>query len=203
MYSHSFVEKSRINVSRIIAFSFLIIILFSSSEWEAISITSNVFFLLGCILVGIASLGRLWCSLYIAGYKNDTLVTLGPYSISRNPLYFFSMLGAAGVGLATETLLIPLALLLLFLFYYPSVIRSEEKRLLNIHGAKYEEYRKKTPCFFPKVSLLNEPKSYTVNPRIFRRTILGALWFVWLVGILELFEAFHEIGVIPVYIRIY
>lgn len=111
--------------------------------------------------------------------------------------------GWYGVGLATETLLIPLTFILLFLLYYPSVIRSEEKRLLHIHGTEYEEYRNKTPFFVPKVSLLNEPESYTVAPRIFRKNIFGALWFVWLMGILELFEAFHETGMLPVYLRIY
>jgi protein-S-isoprenylcysteine O-methyltransferase Ste14 len=200
---YSFVEKLRIKVSKVAAFFFIIFILFTSSKWEEISFTSDVFFLLGCILVGIASLGRLWCSLYISGYKNDTLVTLGPYSISRNPLYFFSMIGTAGVGFATETLMIPLVLILLFSIYYPSVIRSEETRLLNIHRAEYEEYRRKTPCFFPKVSLLNEPESYTVTPRIFRKNILRALWFIWFIGILELFEAFHETSFLPIYFRIY
>jgi hypothetical protein len=113
------------------------------------------------------------------------------------------MVGTAGVGLATETLLIPLVLILLFSIYYPSVIRSEETRLLNIHGTEYEEYREKTPCFLPKVSLLNEPELYTVTPRIFRKNILRALWFIWFIGILELFEAFHETSILPVYLRIY
>lgn len=203
MSSYSLIEKLRIHISRIVAVIFLIIILFTSSKWEEISFISNVFFLIGCILVGIASLGRLWCSLYIAGYKNNTLVTLGPYSISRNPLYLFSMIGAVGVGLATETLLIPFVLVLLFAIYYPSVIKSEEKRLLEIHGEKYEEYYNKTPFFFPKISLLKEPESYTVNPKIFRKNIFGALWFIWLMGIMELFEAFHETGILPIYIKIY
>ena len=203
MSSYSLIEKLRIHISRIMAVIFLIIILFTSSKWEEISFISNVFFLIGCILVGIASLGRLWCSLYIAGYKNNTLVTLGPYSISRNPLYLFSMIGTVGVGLATETLLIPFFLVFLFVIYYPSVIKSEEKRLLRIHEEKYEEYCNKTPFFFPKISLLKEPESYTVNPKIFRKHIFGALWFVWLMGILELFEAFHETGILPIYIKIY
>jgi len=86
MYSYSFLERARIHISRIMAMILLVVILFTSSRWEGISSTSSVLFLIGCILVGIASLGRLWCSLYIAGYKNDTLVTLGPYSVSRNPL---------------------------------------------------------------------------------------------------------------------
>jgi protein-S-isoprenylcysteine O-methyltransferase Ste14 len=203
MSSHSIFERIRLPITRIIAVILLIIIIFSSSAWERISFVSNLFFLIGCILVGIASLGRLWCSLYIGGYKNTTLVTSGPYSISRNPLYFFSMIGGAGVGLATETLLIPVVIVVLFLLYYPSVIRSEERRLLTLHGERFEAYRRNTPAFFPKLSLLKEPETYTVNPRIFKRNIFRALWFIWLVGILEIIEAFHETGVLPTYFRIY
>ena len=203
MSEHSIVEKTRIPVTRVFAVILLVIIIFSLSAWERISFVSNLFFLTGCILVGIASLGRLWCSLYIGGYKNATLVTTGPYSISRNPLYFFSMIGGAGVGLATETLLMPVVIVILFLVYYPGVIRSEERRLLSLHGERFEAYRRNTPAFFPKLSLLKEPETYTVNPRIFKRNIFRALWFIWLIGIIEIIEAFHETGVLPMYFRIY
>lgn len=203
MTSHSLAERLRIHISRIISIIFLLVILFTSSKWEGISLLGDVFFLIGCILVGIGSLGRLWCSLYIAGYKNNTLVTLGPYSISRNPLYLFSMIGVAGVGFATETLLIPFALVVSFLVYYPMVIKGEENRLLEIHGEQFKAYRSETPRFLPKLSLFREPDTYNVNPRVFRKNIFGALWFVWLMGIMELFEAFHDAGVLPILGRIY
>jgi len=183
---------------------FLIIILFSTSKWETKSfIGDDIFFLIGCILVATGSLGRVWCSLYIAGYKNDSLVTLGSYSILRNPLYFFSLIGIIGIGFATKTLLIPIAFLLLFLVYYPNLIKSEEKRLLVIHGPKFEEYVKNTPSFFPKISLLIEPESYIVNPKIFKREIYRAFYFVSSIGIIEIFKGFHEAGILPVYLKIY
>ena len=203
MPEHSMLEKTRIPITKAIAVILLIIIILSSSEWERISFVSSLFFLMGCILVGIASLGRLWCSLYIGGYKNTTLVTTGPYSISRNPLYFFSMIGGAGVGLATETLLIPVAIVILFLVYYAGVIRSEERRLRSLYGEQFEAYRMNTPAFFPKLSLLQEPETYAINPKVFKRNIFRALWFIWLVGILEIIEAFHETGLLPIYFRIY
>ena len=203
MLSHSAAEKRRVYLSKIVAIILFLVILFVSSKWEGISFVTSIFFLVGCVLVGIASLGRLWCSLYIAGYKNETLVTLGPYSISRNPLYFFSLIGGIGVGLVTETLLIPFCISILFLIYYPIVIRDEERRLLDLHGDKFTAYREKTPSFIPKLSLLEEPGTYTVNPKIFKKNIFGALWFVWLIGILELVEALHEAEILPTYFTIY
>jgi protein-S-isoprenylcysteine O-methyltransferase Ste14 len=43
----------------------------------------------GIVLIVICILGRTWASLYIGGRKIDELVTVGPYSTMRNPLYFF------------------------------------------------------------------------------------------------------------------
>jgi protein-S-isoprenylcysteine O-methyltransferase Ste14 len=203
MSSYPLIETSRIPLSKIFGLILLIIILFSSSRWEDVPLAGDLIFLIGCVLVGIGSLGRLWCSLYISGYKNDTLVTCGPYSISRNPLYFFSIIGGVGVGLATETLMIPLIIVVLFLIYYPSVIKSEEKRLLSIHGEEFKRYCDKTPSFIPKLSLFEEPEEYIVNPRIFRKNIIRAIWFIWFFGIMGIIEAFHETGILPIYFRIY
>src|SRR4029453_14157849 len=52
----------------------------------------GIFAILLCIF------GRTWTSLYIGGRKNRALLTKGPYSVVRNPLYCFSILGAAGCG---------------------------------------------------------------------------------------------------------
>jgi len=203
MTAHTLSERWRIHITRVIGIVFVLFVFIVSSKWEEISFISSIFFLVGCIMVGIASLGRLWCSLYIAGYKNSILVNLGPYSISRNPLYFFSMIGGVGVGLTTETILIPAAIFVLFIMCYPLVIRDEERRLLTLHGEALESYRSKVPIFIPKLSLLNEPDTYTVNPKIFKKNIFGALWFVWLIGILEIIEELHEMNIIPTYFNIY
>jgi len=42
-----------------------------------------------------------------------------------------------------------------------------------------------------------------VEPRLFRKHIFDALWFIWLLGIMELLEAFHELNVLPVWIELY
>jgi protein-S-isoprenylcysteine O-methyltransferase Ste14 len=204
MYSYSLNEKLRGRIFRIMAIFFLIIIPFSAGKWDAqSSIRDDVFFLIGCMLVAFGTLGRIWCSLYISGYKNNTLITQGTYSMLRNPLYFFSLIAIIGVGLVTKTLLIPLAFLLLFAAYYPGLIKSEEKRLLMIHGEEFKKYAKTTPSFFPKPSLLKEPETYTVNTRIFKREIYRAFWFISFIGIIGLLKALHEAGILPVYLHIY
>jgi len=195
--------NNRSKVSKIFGTSLIILVLFSASAWEGRRFISDGLFVVGAFLVGIATVGRLWCSLFISGYKNNSLITSGPYSLSRNPLYFFSLIGSVGVGLATETIIVPLIILIGFSLYYPYVIREEEKRLENIHGKSFGDYCKKTPRFFPAFSHVTEPNSYVVKPKIFRRRVLNSLWFVWILGIFELVEALHEYGVVPILIRLY
>ena len=123
----------------------------------------------------------------------------------RNPLYFFSLLGAFGIGFATETLTIPFIILLSFGLYYPKIISAEEKRLKELFGEAFEDYCRSVPCFFPKVSLLKgaEPEGYPVSTRVVRHCLCEALWFVWIVGFIELAAAFHETGMIPSFFFLY
>ena len=198
------VEVLRLPLSRGFGFVLAALILFSSSRWtDRQPLVGAVILFLGCLLAGGAFLGRMWCSLYIAGYKNDRLVTTGPYSLCRNPLYFFSMLGGMGVGMATETLTIPLCTAAAFGLYYPHVIKSEEGRLRELHGAAYEEYLRSVPVFFPRFSGLREPDDYVVAPKIFRNHLFDAVWFVWLLGLFQVLVALHVAGVLPTWITLF
>ncbi len=105
--------------------------------------------------------------------------------------------------MATESFLIPFLIMITFTIYYPMVIKSEESEMLKKHGKEYEAYLGLVPSFFPHISKLKEPDSYITKPIIFRKHIFSALWFVWLLGILELIEGFHELHVLPVIFRIY
>jgi len=203
MASRSFVAKNRKILTWLLAGALAVLVLFSQSYWEQKRIISDTFFLIGVILVGIATVGRLWCLLYISGYKTETLITTGPYSACRNPLYFFSLLGGVGVGLASETLTIPLVILIGFALYYPFVIRAEEKKLHRLHEKDFESYMNSTPRFIPSFRGLKEPQEYVVRPRVFRKGLFDALWFVWLVGVLELVEALHEYNTLPIFLKLY
>ncbi|MBU2457625.1 MAG: isoprenylcysteine carboxylmethyltransferase family protein [Planctomycetes bacterium] len=200
--ARSFVRKQRILMSRLFIVGIIALILISKSRWED-SLWGPVFFLAGAILIGIAVTGRLWCSLYISGYKSNTLITTGPYSVSRNPLYFFSFLGAIGIGLATETLTVPVCIAVVFAMYYPLVITSEQKKLAGIHGKAFSDYCKKVPAFFPSFKLLTEPDEYVVKPKIFRKTLFEVMWFVLLIGVIELKEGLEQANLLPTMLNLY
>jgi protein-S-isoprenylcysteine O-methyltransferase Ste14 len=193
---------NRIRMSQLFVLLIVGLLAVSESRWER-TFMDAVLFLFGAVLVGAATMGRLWCSLYIAGYKEGTLITIGPYSISRNPLYFFSFVGAVGLGLATETFTFGVVFALWFAVFYPPVIRAEERRLRDLHGARFEDYAGRVPRFFPRFSLLVEPDTYVVQPIKFRNHLLDALWFVWGLGLLELLEAAHVYALLPTLVRWY
>ena len=87
----------------------------------------------------VAALGRVWTSAYISGKKNHELVVDGPYSLTRNPLYFFSLLGYLGAGLAFEKLTVSLAFTVVFVFtHWPTICRRESK-LRDKFGDKYDD----------------------------------------------------------------
>jgi protein-S-isoprenylcysteine O-methyltransferase Ste14 len=203
MSGRSLIQKKRRLITWLFVLALGTLIVVSASRSDEYGIVGNLLFLVGLLLVGVATVGRLWCSLYISGYKSDVLITTGPYSICRNPLYFFSLLGGVGLGLSTETVTIALIITAAFLLLYPFVIRSEEKGLRKMHGHDYDEYVAHTPRFWPSLKQFREPEEYTVRTRVFRRRVSDSMCFIWIVGGLELIEALHEHHILPVFFRLY
>jgi protein-S-isoprenylcysteine O-methyltransferase Ste14 len=148
----------------------------------------ELFELLGFVLLASAALGRLWCLAYISGFKNEVLMTEGPYSVVRNPLYAFNFVGAVGFGLAVENALLAALIALGFLAFYPGVVRREEARLAQQFGESYVRYCDSTPRWIPRWSNFHEPENLTIFPRRFRAGLLSTMWFLWAFLIWEVFE---------------
>ncbi len=190
-------------LSRVVMGTLAVLILVTDTKWRGSGAVNGLLFLTGTILAGVAATGRIWCSVYISGYKIKHLVNYGPYSMCRNPLYFFSFIGAVGVGMTTGTFFVPAIIFIFFAIYYPRVIRKEEERLLSVHGEEYLKYRESTPAFIPSFRSFHEPEDHTVKPAILRRRLIDAVWFVWLVGLIGLVRIFHATGILPSYFYLY
>ncbi|MDR6432762.1 isoprenylcysteine carboxylmethyltransferase family protein [Brucella pseudogrignonensis] len=157
----------------------------------------------GISLIVAAILGRMWCTLYIGGRKSAEIVQTGPYSMTRNPLYVFSSIGAIGIGAQTGSIIIALAFGVLCYLAFATVIRTEEKFLKANFGKPYEAYCASVPRFFPKFSLFRDEVELRVKPDRLYRTFTDGLVFFVAYPFFEFIEYLQDIGTLPVLLRLY
>jgi len=192
-----YAAKYRTVITRVLAVFLILFLLLSTHSWKHDGVITDLLETTGIFLLGICSFGRLWASLYISGYKIHHLMDLGPYSMVRHPLYFFSFLGAVGIGCVSQNIAILMILVLFFLLYYGPVVMAEEAELLAYHGEAYLQYMQRVPRFLPKLSLLEEPPSFNVQPLIYRKAFLDAIWFIWAFIPLKIIDRLHDAGILP------
>lgn len=204
MNKNYYSTDKRMLLSRALAVVLLMILGVSLSAWHGtMPVVEQLLSLAGWVLVGIGVIGRIWSASYISGHKNAKLIMDGPYSICRNPLYFFSFVGGLGVLLLTETLVFPLLFVVLFLSYYLQVMMREEKRLQQLHGAAFGTYRSRVPRFWPDFRLFSEPSTYTVSAQYFRQFLTEVVWFVLAAGIVGSLDEMHTAHYLPTLLYIY
>lgn len=197
-------ERWRIPVTQVFVAMLIALVLFSRSRWnDRAPGVAIALFAAGVVLAAVGALGRTWCSMYIAGHKGRALVTGGPYSVCRHPLYLFSLIGGVGLGLTARSLTVPLILLAGFGTVYSPVIGREEEALRQAFGRDYDDYARATPRFLPKLSLLREPREHVVDPRVFRAHLLSTVWFLWLIALVAVVEALHDGHVLPAALALY
>lgn len=194
----TFIAQNRIALSRLFCIGGLAALLVTEKMW-ADRLIGNLLPLAGLVLIGIAMVGRLWCSLYIGGRKSHELVTEGPYSMTRNPLYFFSLLGFVGIAFCTRSVSFFICVVAFFVLVYPSVIASEEAFLRGRFGAEFQAYCERTPRFFPSVARYRSADVREVSVRQFFRTARDVIWFVWLGAIVALIEVLRPALVQPLF----
>jgi len=189
-------ELWRKPISWVLAVGVILGALFTSSVFHGTTL-GEWMEMAGFVLLMVAALGRVWCALYIAGRKNQVLCTSGPYALSRNPLYFFSLIGVVGFGVALQSGIATVVLCAAFGLYYWFVIRDEERRLAQLFGADYTRYAAEVPRFFPKLAKPERIESYVVAPKVLERALTEVFWFLFAIVILEGLELVHSVGYWP------
>lgn len=178
------------------------VLLFVSSAWRS-EAAHDFIEAFGLAFIGIAIMGRLWCTLYIGGRKAGEIVSAGPYSISRNPLYIFSTIGAIGVGAQSASLIIAALFGVLCLLAFSIVAKREERFLAAQFPETYPDYLKRVPRFFPKLSLYRDEPSLIVLPHRVYTTLMDGLVFFAAYPVFELVEYFQDSGIFPILLRLY
>jgi protein-S-isoprenylcysteine O-methyltransferase Ste14 len=115
---------------------------------------------LGFALVVCGEGIRFW-GVSIAGSETRTtgkvggtyLITNGPFSYVRNPLYVGNMLMYAGIGVMSLALFPWLLIVAVAWFYiqYSLIVSQEEEYLQGRFGKEYAEYRASVGRFFPRL----------------------------------------------------
>ncbi|WP_339928279.1 isoprenylcysteine carboxylmethyltransferase family protein [uncultured Brevundimonas sp.] len=148
----------------------------------------------GLLLIAICIVGRAWCSLYIGGRKKAEIVDRGPYSISRNPLYVFSFMGAFGMGAQSGSVTIAMLFLLVTVGVFYLTVKREETWLAGEFGEVYEAYRQRTPRFWPNFSRWKDQDTLEVRPTFFLTTLRDGMVMLLAVPLFEWIETSQHAG---------
>ncbi len=181
----------------------LILFGFATSRWqqsapnfyEAIEWT-------GMIMILVCVAGRTWCSLYIGGRKKEELVVSGPYSVVRNPLYVFTLIGAVGVGLQMGSLVMGALCALATFIVFRVVIDREEAFLRSAFPDAFAKYASRVPKLWPNLATWTDTDMIVVSPKPVMRTFADSCLFLLAIPIAEGIDVLHTMGSLPVVLRL-
>jgi protein-S-isoprenylcysteine O-methyltransferase Ste14 len=167
------------------------------AAWHETVERSGIFF----ILVGI--LGRTWCAMYIGGNKLNRLVTEGPYSVTRNPLYVFSAIAAFGLGAQLGSVVFALVCAAATVAIFALVVSHEERALAERFPSDFALYRARVPRFAPYFRGWKDAETLLVRPALVRRTFWDATLFLLAAPGLKALESLRDAVPIAPILRLY
>lgn len=119
----------------------------AADSWAGIAVR-----ILACLLFIAGAACRFWAMLYIGGRKGCVVVSQGPYSLVRNPLYLGTFLMTLSLVVFLGNLTSIIGCLAIASIYACVTVPSEERRLTSKHGDAYRDYCRRVPRFWPKLS---------------------------------------------------
>ena len=177
--------------------------LLTESAWRDVTLMHDLIQAGGLVLILCGALGRIWSSLYLNGRKNTELMTHGPYSVTRNPLYMFSIMGVTGMGLLSGSLLTGLISGGLIYLVFNWVIAQEEDTLQMIFGVPYSKYKKHVPRLGLTLRHWNNPAHLEISMKALGRTVREALCFLLAGPFFILLNYLHKDAILPVLMHVF
>ena len=191
-------RKLRIPLLRLSLAPIVFVILFVRPTWSLESKMAFVIEFGGYVFLLAGLTVRIWCTFYIGGRKSNELITIGPFSLCRNPLYIGTFLLSVGIGLCFENLLMLVLILLIIIPMHLVVVRMEETHLEKLFGEEYRKYKRKTPRFFPRISNYESPDTVFVSVLAIRRITIDTIAVLLIPEIEDFLEILHINGILPI-----
>ncbi len=120
----------------------------------------------------------------------------------RNPLYFFSFVGALGLVLMTHSIVIAALLLIFYVGIYPFVVAKEESNLHELFGESYQDYCDNTPRFVPSIKLYSTDTKVPADANRMEKSLFDSGCFVLAFIALSGIRMAHDSGLIPVLFKL-
>jgi len=141
---------------------------------------------------------RLWSILYVGSRKSAKLVVEGPYSLCRHPLYMGTIMVVVGASLCFENFVMLVLSLALMIPVHALTAAAEERRLLDLFGQEYEDYRKRTPKYLFSFASYRCSGTVEVSMGAIRKATLETMGVMLIPPVGELIEVLHAAGLLPV-----
>ena len=180
----------------------LLLLVATSERTAATGLAGQLLQLGGLACMACAALGRIWSSVFIAGFKDAQLVRAGPYAMLRHPLYALSLLAMLGAGLTTLSLAITVTLLAAFAVIYTRAASSEDRFLRGAHGDAYDRYAREVRAFLPRWSAYTVPAALEVRPRVLWKAFLDAGTLLGLWCLLMVADAMQRAAITPTWLTL-
>ena len=192
------IRKSRIFLLRLSCIPLIFLAVFVRPRWSVGSDTAFVIELCGYLFLLAGLAVRMWSILYIGGRKSQQLITAGPYSLCRHPLYIGTFLLAIGAAVCFENVLLLAAIILLFIPLHLIVARLEDHHLELRFPREYCVYAQRVPSFWPRFRNYHGKKELLISTRVIGRVMLDTMAVLLIPQLEDLLEVLHDTGVIPV-----
>ncbi len=191
-------QAVRIALLRLLFLALIPCMLIVEPAYAPDSLFSEVIEPFGALVVIAGVLGRFWSILYIGGRKNDMVMTIGPYSMCRHPLYLFSTIATTGLGLLLGSLVLAGLFGGLTFLILMATARREEAFLRATFGNTYDAYAARTPLIWPRPSLFHTPNEVTFSVRHLKGNMFDALIFLSFIPLGETIEYLKLITDLPI-----
>lgn len=194
-------QQKRINALRTAGILLLPALLFVHPSYPPESATHETYEAIGLLLLFAGVFGRFWSILYVGSRKNAQLVQDGPYSMTRNPLYFFSTVATLGIGLMMGSLVLAALLTLVVGVTLYLTARKERAFLAREFGDDYARYAGRVAFFFPDPRLFHTEPEIVFSTLTLKRNFVDATVFLSFIPLVEVLDMAKE-SILPVWLTL-
>ena len=192
-------RKQLIRIFVVLGFAML---MFHQSTWPPESIVYLSLTRAGVATVVAAIAARVWIRGHLGYRRLQSFVSDGPYSVVRHPLYLSSMVGTAGIGAQSGSIIMMFICLLPIWVIFNRVAQIEEVEMLARFGQEYESYLARTPRFIPRFSQWAIAQEITTESSIVMHSFRNSSNFALSIPIFMAIEWAQRASILPVLLRL-